>query len=192
MSGVDLKYARALLEAAREKGKIEILQSQSGELLKLLEETEDLEVLLNSPQISTSRKKEFIQNLIGGELEGELLNFILLLIDRERQGRLQDILRLFIRLGDRERNIVKARVYTVELLEEKEKDMLRENLSRALNKTVIIENRIDRGILGGIKVKAGNVLLDGSLQGRLDELKQHMKKAKLQEAEVVPSYDAQA
>lgn len=180
MNQLDYKYARGLLDVAKEAGKLEAFQEQLAFILDVLEQAPDMERFLESPKISPSYKKEFISSVFSRELDQEIMNFIFLLIDRNRQGRLKEIARVFIELGNRERNIVKAFAYTTEPLDQDEKELVKQNLSRMLNKTVLIENVIDRDILGGIKVMAGDRMLDGSLKNKLHHIRKLMEGAKLE------------
>ncbi|MDI6706405.1 MAG: F0F1 ATP synthase subunit delta [Bacillota bacterium] len=174
---VAYKYARALVRVASEKDKLETVEGQLKALKELMEEAPEFQSMLVSPTMDKEKKKEIIGKALAGKVEEELLSFISLLIDKDRQDGLAGIVSLAIELAGRERNIVKAYVYTVERLDRDEKALLAEKLSKVLDKEVVIENHIDKDLLGGAVVKAGDLLFDGSIRGKLEGLRDMMNSA---------------
>lgn len=177
MIEVAYKYARALVRTASDKDKLEAVEGQLKALKEIMEKAPEFQSMLASPTMDKDKKKEITGKVFADKGEEELLSFISLLIDKDRQDRLTDIVNLAIELAGRERNIIRAYVYTVEKLGGDEEALLAEKLSKVLNKKVVIENRIDRDLLGGAVVKVGDLLLDGSIKGKLDVLKDMMNSA---------------
>jgi F-type H+-transporting ATPase subunit delta len=175
MIEVDYKYARALIDIATEKEDIEDFQRQINDIRDIIKETPEFGTFLTSPNIDRDKKKRIISKIFSGAVEEDLLNFIFLLIDKDRQDRLNEIMELFIKLGDRERNIAKAHVYTLDRLEDESTELLQQRLSNVLGKNVVIENYVDNSILGGILVKVGDIMFDGSLRGKLEALRNRME-----------------
>ncbi len=164
-------YARALLAVARNKNKLDVFQSQMSMLAEVLEGTSQLWAVLVSPGITRKAKKRIVNRVFTGKLDRELLSFIMLVIDKKRENRLADISRAFIALAERERNIVRVIAVTAEALDGDEKKLLRDRLSQTFGVTAKLENRIDKSILGGIVIKLDDLLLDGSLRGRLEAVR---------------------
>lgn len=171
MTEVDYRYARALLIAAGDKNKLDIFRNQMSMLAESLKGTPELGAVLISPGITRQAKKRIVNRVFSEKLDRELLSFIMLVIDKKRENRLADISRAFIALAERERNIVRVLVVTAEALDGNEKKLLRDRLSQTFGVTAKLENRIDKSILGGIVIKLDDLLLDGSLRGRLEAVR---------------------
>lgn len=171
MTDVDYRYARALLIVAKDKDKIEVFQKNIKRLEKIFETNPQLTAAIKSPNVERGTKKRIVKRLFSKELDRDLLNFIMLVIDKGRQDRLGGITKVFNRLADRQRGILTAVVVTARELEQDQREELKTRLSQAYGVTVKLEERIDKNILGGIVVKFGDILLDGSLRQRLEAVK---------------------
>jgi F-type H+-transporting ATPase subunit delta len=170
MTGVDYRYARGLLTVAKDRNKTGVFRGQMQKLLDTLKNTPELNAVLASPNTDRETKKRIMTRVFSGVLDKELLNFVMLVMDRNRENRLEQITNVFINLADRERSIVTALVVTTRALREDEKELLKAKLSLAFGLTVEIQSRIDKSILGGIVIKLEDKLLDGSLRGRLEAM----------------------
>lgn len=108
------------------------------------------------------------------EIPAEIKKFITLLKKNHHLSFLQQIIQLFDRYYQEQQGELEAEVTTVKLLTEEEKRNLATILSRITNRKTIIKESLDPTLLGGVKVKVGDRLIDGSVQGRLSGLKNKM------------------
>ncbi len=160
---LDRRYALALYEVAEQKGKVDEYLGDLREICELIENNKDFFEVIKHPQIGTKQKKKTFINIFKGKIDEELLSFLLILIEKDR------ILFLIEKL-----NVLQGIVKTTVPLEENEYNSLVDKLEKKYNKEVILKKEIDPEILGGIYVRIGNDVIDGTVKTRLDDLEKLM------------------
>ncbi|GAB7387896.1 F0F1 ATP synthase subunit delta [Bacillaceae bacterium] len=180
MSGaVAKRYARALFEVANEGGIIDAVESDLALIRKTLEENGDWRKLVMHPHIAKEEKKRLVEKLFGESLTQEVKNFLKLLIDRRREKLLPQMTAEYVRLANEARGIVEAKVTTAKAISEAEKEQLAERFGKLLNKKLRVETAVDPGLLGGVVVRIGDRLYDGSVAGKLSRFAQHVKQSQV-------------
>lgn len=166
-----LKYAQAIFEIASEKTMLDVVEKQ----LKLVEDTiaghEELTTLMYHPLVPAAAKKDTISRVFAGELDGFVQNFLLLLVDKRREPALPAIIREYIRLANEARNIAEAEVFTAKELSAEQIEALAAKLSKVTGKNIVLKTTLDQALLGGVVVKIGDKLIDGSVARQLKVLK---------------------
>ncbi|MCR6516394.1 MAG: F0F1 ATP synthase subunit delta [Clostridium sp.] len=168
---LDRRYAKALYEVAEEKGKVEEYLRDLREICDLIDSNEELKKLVDYPQVSTKKKKKIMIKLLKGQIDEELLSFILILIEKGRIHYIREKLNQMELIHLEKQNIVTALVKSVIPLSEDQSSKLKANLEKKFNKNVILEYEIDKSILGGLYVRVGNEVIDGSIKSKLEEMK---------------------
>ncbi|MBE3569091.1 MAG: ATP synthase F1 subunit delta, partial [Bacillales bacterium] len=119
-----------------------------------------------------SQKKELVKEAFS-TASPFIVNTLLIMMENHREDNLLEMAEEYIVLANNERGIAEATVTSVRPLNEEEKSSLSSVLAEKIGKqTLEIENIVDPNLLGGLKVRIGNRILDGSLRGKLDRLKQ--------------------
>ena len=113
----------------------------------------------------------------GPRIEPLLLNFVFLLIDKNRMENFRDIGEEFARLVEQEQGVMRARVTTAVALPADLEDALRGKLASLTGKTMILEKRVDPAVIGGVKVVMEDKILDGTVRTNLDLLRKTLEKA---------------
>jgi F-type H+-transporting ATPase subunit delta len=171
------RYARALFEAARDKQ----VAAQVEEELRLIVDTvkmsPEIGKFLEIPNISSSVKVEVFKQALSGTVSDLVLNTIGLLFERGRYAVLGDLLEAYVKIAGEAEGLANAVVYSVYPLSEEEQQKIAEKFGRLLNKKIRLENIIDKSLLGGIRVRIGDRLYDGSLSGKLAQLEKTLKQA---------------
>ncbi|MET1248665.1 F0F1 ATP synthase subunit delta [Sporolactobacillus sp. STCC-11] len=169
------RYARALFEVAEERDAIDTIESQLHIVAESLYEHENLRQVLMHPQVSGENKKELVNKLFEHQAGVEVLNLLRLLIDRKREAILDEVLEAFTHMANEKRGILDVIVTTAVALEEQEKQELAQRLGKALGKKLSIHVKVDKAIIGGILLRIGDRLFDGSIAGKLAGFKQEIK-----------------
>ncbi len=166
-----VKYAQALYELTAEKDMLDITEKE----LRLVENTiasyDDLSTLIYHPQVLAQAKKETIHKVFGQDVHEIVLNFLLLLVDKRRESILPTIIYEYVNLANQARNIVEAEVTTALPLDEDQHTALVNKLSLVTGKNIVLKIQINKKIIGGIIVKIGDKLIDGSVVRQLATLK---------------------
>lgn len=164
-------YAQAIYELADSKGMLDQVEEQLLLVDRTISAHEDLHNLMYHPQVPAQAKKETLSQIFGAELTDFVRNFFMLLIDKRRETALPAIAREYIRLANEKRNIAEAEVITAAPLTAEQQKALQVKLSSVTCKNIILKTQIDQSIIGGVVVKIGGKLIDGSVTGQMQALK---------------------
>lgn len=173
---LDRRYALALYEVAKEKDKVDEYINDLREICDLIENNKDFYEVVKHPQISTKNKKRTFINIFKGKIDEELLSFLLILIEKDRILYLREKLNEMEKIDLERKNILSAVVKTAVPLLESEISDLQEKLEKQYNKKIIMATEIDKSLLGGVYVRVGNDVIDGTIKSKLEEMKDIMLK----------------
>ena len=169
MRGVEL-YGRSLYDLCNE-------EHVSGQVLQDIETVEEIFrenpeylQLLSEPSIKKAERLKLLDEAFREEIHPYLKNFLSLLLERHGLLDVKTAFHRYEKLYRRDHNIAVARVVTAIPLTEERRAQLRELLEKRSGKTVLLREKVDPDILGGVKVTMDNVLLDGTVQTRLQTI----------------------
>jgi ATP synthase F1 delta subunit len=169
-------YAEALFEVAKEKGKLETLHGQLAQVADAVSGDRDLQVFFFSPHFSSAEKCEGIRRAISGA-EPELLNFLDLLIEKQRMPEIFRIRQEFDRLWKQENRRIDVTVTSAVELDPAVVSRIGEEIERQTGEKVDLASRVDDDILGGLVLQVGNMVLDASIRTRLEKLRKSVASA---------------
>ncbi len=168
-------YAQDLMPLADAEGILERVKDELCYLRELLISIPRLKEFLNNPNISKDSKKGIVSELFNNNLSPVTKNHLSLVIDEGRQGLLIDIIREFSRLVRKAEKVHVFVTTSAPLPEEIAKRLSRE-LSLSLGREPELKLLVDNSILGGIILKIGDRIVDGSISGRLQRLGESLKR----------------
>jgi F-type H+-transporting ATPase subunit delta len=169
-------YAEALFEVAEEKGKLDQIHEQLGELVDVLERDRDLQVFFFSPYFSSGEKREGLQRAISGA-EPELINFCELLIDKHRMPVIFRLRTRFDELWAEENRLLEVTLTSAVELDPEIVDRVGGEIERQTGRRIELRSAVDEGILGGLVLRVGNMVLDTSLRNKLEKLRKQVAQA---------------
>ncbi|WP_425805978.1 F0F1 ATP synthase subunit delta [Desulfitobacterium sp. Sab5] len=164
------RYAQALYEIAL-KQDLNQVELELKELTHLIDENAEVAHLLYHPHITLTEKKELMDKLFSDSLSDTVRRFISLLIDKRRENLLPEIEREFKLLADKARNIVEARIASATPLSESQEERLHKELVRITGKNVRMVKEVRPELIGGILVKIGDRVLDGTVAYKLSKMR---------------------
>ncbi len=163
------RYSQAVFQFAEEKGELDKWQSDLNEITRLSEDV-NVAAALKNYKLSSEAKAKLMSELLG-DINPLAMNLIRLLLARDSLTMIGRISDEYNHLLDIQRGIERGEVITAVPLSDEDKSKLEERLSDIMDKKVFVQTRVDPGLLGGIIVKIGGKLLDGSTHSRLEALK---------------------
>jgi F-type H+-transporting ATPase subunit delta len=167
-------YAEALFEAARERDELEEVLSDLGEFLSALQESEELRLFFYGRQIPERQKRRAIDGLTEG-MKTQATNFLKVLVDNGREEILEEVLGRYEQLVKEHLGRIEVEVTTAVELSEIQLDRLRERLGRTLEgREILLETNVDPELIGGAVFRYGGRMMDGSIRGRLESLREGM------------------
>ena len=169
-------YARALFEAAMDKGKLDAIRDQLGEFVDALNENHEMQLFLFSPSFSSAEKIEALKSAVT-DAEPEFLNFLELLLEKGRMPVIFRIRRQFDALWAKENKRLGVTVTSAVELDPEIAKRIGAEIEEQTGNTVELESRVDPDILGGLVVQVGNMVLDTSIRNRLEKLRKSVASA---------------
>lgn len=167
-------YAQALFEVAIEKNTLNRFGEELTYLQQLFNDNPMFYDLYKTPQISSEDKKAMFEEVFKDQLSLEVMNFLKILLDKRRTGIFQGIEIEYRRLADAYNHIVEAVAITAVPLKEEEKLKLQNKITSSTGKNVRLTNEIDPSVIGGVLVRMGDKVIDGTIRSRLNELEQDL------------------
>ncbi len=176
-------YADALYDLAERHQAHDAYAAALHELVGLIEREPGVRLFLESPKIEAAERKAVLERALGGRVPPLLLNFLRVVLDKRRQRLLPQISRVYDALLDERAGRLHVQVTLAREPDERTEEDLRAELSRILGRTVIPHIQVDPRILGGLVVRYGDKVMDGSLRRRLAGLRRRLLGAELPAAE---------
>ncbi|MEH7883231.1 F0F1 ATP synthase subunit delta [Bacillus sp. JJ1609] len=173
-SMVAKRYALALFQLSKENNLLAQVEQELRVVKEVLVNSSDLNAVLQSPKVSAAKKKEIIKDSFS-QVNPFVLNTLMILIDRHRQDQMVEVVDQFVELSNEEHGIADAKVYSIRPLTEDESDALSASFAAKVGKKSLrIQNIVDPELLGGLKIRIGNRIYDGSLRGKLNRLERKL------------------
>ena len=167
-------YAEALLTLARKSGDVEEWGQLIDAIAVGMREDQTLRTFLESPKLSAAHKIEILEKALRRGVPPVFLRFVETVINKRRQMLIPQIAAEYRLLIDEAENRVHATVTVANEPTEPERDALARQLSRLFGKRVVPHISLNPAILGGVIIKVGDTVMDGSVRRRLSVLRQRM------------------
>lgn len=172
MALVDRRYAEALIDIALQDGALDGYQEELGEVSEAIDGQEDVRHFLLNPEVRMETKKEIIIKAFSGKIRDKLLNFLLLLVDKSRISNIRGIYGEYVSMADKKRNVLNMVIYSADVPDKNHVEAIREKYGKLYGASSVTASvQIDRSLIGGLKVQIGDRLIDASIKGKLDSLK---------------------
>lgn len=172
---LDKRYALALYNVAEEKGKVDEFLKDFEDIVNLFENHEECKILIRHPDISTKEKRDIFIKMFQGKIDEHLLSFLLILIDRGRIEFAGEKLAEMKKIHLKRNKILTAEVRTVMPLEENDRENLINKLQNIYRKQILLTEKIDKRLIGGVYLKVGNDVLDGSIKNKLENIREFIR-----------------
>lgn len=171
------RYANALFQLGQEKSNADQIEEELRSLSSVFITNKNLVTFLKHPRVSVDQKKQLVTDSFKG-FSSELVNTLKLLIDRHREEIIPDMIAEYIKMMNDAKGIADADVYSVRELSEKELQRISETFAPKVNKRSLnLNNIVDPTILGGIRLRVGNRIFDGSVSGKLRRMERELVSA---------------
>jgi len=167
-------YAEALFEVARKHDGLESFAEGLDTVSALLEDNPSFRTFLETPRIDAADKKALLRKVFGDRLPQPLVNFLQVTVDKRRQRLIRDMAREYASLLDEHLGREHVEVTVARRLDDAALQEVGRRLSAILGKTAIPHQQVRPEILGGIVVRAGDTIYDGSVRRRLDGMRRKL------------------
>ena len=169
LSTIARPYARAAFEYARDNKQLPLWDEQLATAAAVAAD-KGLQAALNDPALTAEQQAAILCGVCGDALGAQMCNFIALLAANKRLSLLPEIHSLFAQYKANQEKSVDVEVVSAFDLADAARDKLAAVLGRKLERQVKVRTTTDRSLLGGVLIRAGDLVIDGSVRGRLNKL----------------------
>lgn len=165
------RYANAFLGLALEKDILENTREDMLLIKNTIDASSDLQVFLKNPIIKKDQKKAAVKQIFEGSVQDVTFEFYNLLARKDRENLLEDISNKFIELYNQHQGIIKVGVTSAKKLEEAQLKALKKSIEQTTGKKVEFNTDVDEELIGGLKIRIEDTVVDGSVKFKLSQLK---------------------
>jgi ATP synthase F1 delta subunit len=166
-------YSRALFEVAKEHGVLDRVHDELGEFADALDGDRNLQVFLFSPYFSSAEKKEGVERIVS-DADERLVNFLELLAERHRMPALFRIRRAFDSMWAEENKLLPVTVTSAIELDSSLVTDIGRRIEEQTGRQVELSSDVDPDVLGGLRLRVGNMVLDATVRNRLEQLRKQV------------------
>jgi F-type H+-transporting ATPase subunit delta len=172
LKSVSFQYANALADIALAQGAGEPAARQLQDFAATYRDSAELQTFLGNPAVSAEDKRGVLDKIAGRMGASKIIrNFLFVIADHRRAHEIPEIAAAFLEVIRQRQGITEAQVYSAVRLSEAQKGEITQTLARLTGKTVDPNYFIDPELLGGVLVRVGDTVYDGSLRNRLAQMR---------------------
>ncbi|OOO00227.1 MAG: ATP synthase F1 subunit delta [Epulopiscium sp. Nele67-Bin004] len=176
---VNSRYATALFDIAKEQDKVTDFEKEAITLVEILKAETDFIAALSHPSILQDEKIKLVMNVFEGRASDEFVGLMVTTIRKGRQSLIIEILEQFIEMAKVHRGLLLATVTSAIPLEKEQLAQIQKNIETSTKSEVELTTVVDSDILGGIIIRVGDKVVDGSIRGQLQSLKTNLNNLRL-------------
>ncbi len=173
------RYATALFDVATTENKIEQYEEEVSVILKALEDAPDFMAVLNNQKVTLQDKVALVENVLGDKVDGSIVGLLVLLVKKNRQSFLVQVLEAFLEMTKKKAGVIKATVTSTIQLTESQVEAIKVKLEANTNSKIELETIIDTSIIAGLIIRVGDKVVDASIQGKMQTLKKQLSELRL-------------
>ncbi len=169
------RYSRALFEVANEANELDQVENGIRNFQSLFNSSPQIKNFIQNPTQSINTQRDFI-DILSEKLgfSKDLKNFFLLLIEKRRIFFVKKISESFLKLCSKKRGEVKASLISSKELSQIELNEINRDLSQSMGSKIIFDYKVDKNLIGGLKLQVGSFMIDTSIKNKLKKFEQAM------------------
>jgi len=168
------RYAKSLLSISIDENLVDEVKLDIDLIIKYFDESRDILNLYSSPIIPINNKIKITEKIFDGKLNKHTLNLLYNLIYRKRDNLIITILEKFKELYNIHMNIEESVISTTFELDNESLDVVKEFANKVTGKKIILQNTIDKNVLGGFNLKIGDKMIDCTVSSKINELRKKL------------------
>lgn len=174
VEAVTRRYGHALYQLAKSEDKVDLILEELRDVSNILNTNEEIKEFLRHPGIGDLEKKKVLKNIFKGKVDPDIDKLISILIDHDRLEQIRTVYYDYKYLVYKGKGIKIAYVTTAVEMTEEEIEMLKSRLCKKYCKGMEIQNIVDPEILGGVYLRVGDKVIDGTVRGKLQDMRKKL------------------
>ena len=168
------RYTKALMTLAQENNKVEQIANDLKEVVDAFKTNSDIEEFFTSPIIKKEDKKDILEKSFLGKIDDKFYNFLNVLVDKNRMYILPVVENIYREKLSQMENILEVEAQSVISLDAEMNRVLTEKMEKLTGKKVILTNKINKEIIGGVILSFDGKVIDGSVKTQLSSLQKQL------------------
>jgi len=168
------ELANALIALGKAAGALTRIEEELPDVLSLMADAERIRKFMADPAIRTEGKRRVIEELVGIDVHPVLVNFLCILVDENKLTGIRDIAQVFFTKVAGVKPEAGGELVTARPLTPEKTALIENETGRLLGKTVSLRVRVDPKLLGGLYVRVGDFVIDGTVDSQLDALREKL------------------
>jgi len=173
-SAVAKRYGQALLQLAQEQNAVDKYQEELQLVVDTIGDNAQLESVFNGKEFDSETKIKVVKEVFTGKVSAHIVNLLCIVIIKGRESYLADILAMYKVYADEARNVAYAEVVSAFELTDEQQEAIKKALAQKTGKDINLGVTVDKSLLGGMKVKFGDTVYDGTAIARLNGLRKSL------------------
>jgi F-type H+-transporting ATPase subunit delta len=165
-------YAQALSDLGEDEGNLPRIADDLHALRELFETDANFREFFGSPRLDPPRKKRVLHDLLGDKIDRPVMGLLHVLVNKRREMLLDNIAGEFDRFRDLREGRQHVYLTAARPVSEDQLGDIRARLEKATGKQILIHQKIDPRVVGGLRIKLGDKVIDGTVRRRLQQLRQ--------------------
>ena len=175
--GMTKKYARALYNVAVQQEDVKEVSDRINYIANVMKAVPEFSQLLQTHRVSTENKINILKNVLKNNVSSLEIELISDILEHNNILILSDIAKHFEYLVETDSNLVNIAITSATELSAEEVEHIQSNIESQLNKKVDVRTEIDKNLIGGVRLRVGNIVIDNTISRRLDMLKNTLTQA---------------
>lgn len=174
ISTISKNYAQALIQVADETNDFELVKNELLQVKEVLDSSHDLDVVMGNTSISTGKKIEILDSIFANKINAKVLNFLKLLVEKNRFNEFNSILTSYIDILDKKSNKKNVEIISSIKLTFENKTNVLFTLEKKLNCEIIPTWKVDESIIAGLVFKFDDYVIDTSVRNKIENLRKNI------------------
>ena len=171
-----IRYSRAWLDLAIERGDVETCFADVNLILTVLSENIDLRIMLKSPVIKQDKKMNILNSIFGSHINELTLSFIRILVGKRREFLIQSICKSYVEQYKLHHNIVTAEIASATELDNEERNRLISIANGIDSGKIELNEEVNADLIGGFILQVGDKQIDESISRKLNNISREITK----------------
>lgn len=176
ISTVSKNYAQALIDVAAESNSYELFKDQLDEIKSVLDSSKDLQIVMGNTSINISKKIDILKTILGDKVNPKIMNFLNLLIEKNRFDEFDSILVSYNEILDKKSNKKNVEIISPIELNFETKSNVLFKLEHKLNCEVVPRWTVDEDIIAGLTFKFDDYVIDTSIRNKIENLSKNISR----------------
>ena len=169
--GIIKKYTQALFKVVVKENDINQVSDRLHNIRSILKSVPELNQLLITRRVQVQDKINMLKNILGDNISNIEMDLMVLLMENGHMMLFGEVVKRFDYLLDKESELVKVHITSSSILSDAEVQQISSKIENNIQKEIEVKTETDASIMGGIKLRVGNTLIDGSIYSRLQKMR---------------------